>query len=525
MDKKIRNGALIFLLAGMLSLSIAGSRATADSIHDLYMGDAWKDPSSWNNNSVPGASDTAELRVLIHLGQYVSPSDHTIIPQDQSVGSLNMVSPHAIPYNYRAGVVMNGKTLTINNGGIWEEASFEGFYGAGSVDAYGTMTLIDHAGLGSDTRHRLNNGTVYNNYGTIEHQGTGHFQLGSGGGTLNNYGTYDLQTDAGIIASGYGETTNNYGLLKKTAGTYSEVTTIFNNQGTVEADSGTLYLNTAPHVTGNTLSGGKWVANSGATLKIATPDAYSNKIETNTAEVVLSGAGSRFGLTTGTGEVVTDIDHSLKNNQGSFTIKNGRNFTTPGDFVNSGTLTIGNGSTFTVADGYSFDLAATGIINGTGTFGGNLTNTGTVSPGNSPGILTVDGDYTQSPEGLLEIEIAGLTDYDVLDVSGSAFLGGSLAVDFLGGFVPETGDIFDILWADSIEGAFSVSAGFENLFSIAYDAFDNQSNRYCVRLEYIFDNGSNQSAVPEPATMILFGIGLIGIAGISRKKPDLQLPF
>src|SRR5204863_300485 len=67
------------------------------------------------------------------------------------------------------------------------------------------------------------------------------------------------------------------------------------------------------------------------------------------------------------------------------------------------------------ADGTTLLLNATGALDvtngatlkGTGSFTGNVGNAGTVSPGNSPGIVTINGNYTQSSPGILNIEIAG----------------------------------------------------------------------------------------------------------------------
>ena len=53
------------------------------------------------------------------------------------------------------------------------------------------------------------------------------------------------------------------------------------------------------------------------------------------------------------------------------------------------------------------NLTNSGVLRGTGTYFQNVTNNGTVAPGASPGILTIDGDYTQSPAGTLEIEVGG----------------------------------------------------------------------------------------------------------------------
>ena len=86
------------------------------------------------------------------------------------------------------------------------------------------------------------------------------------------------------------------------------------------------------------------------------------------------------------------------------------------------------------------NVANAGTLSGTGRVNGVLTNTGTLSPGNSPGIFTVNGAYSQGATGTLAVEItpsavAG-TGYDQLLVTGTpgtAALGGTLAVTMANG--------------------------------------------------------------------------------------------
>lgn len=91
--------------------------------------------------------------------------------------------------------------------------------------------------------------------------------------------------------------------------------------------------------------------------------------------------------------------------------------------------------------------AAAGVVGGSGTIGGNLTNSGaTVAPGNSPGKLTVDGNYSQTA-GSLEIEINGIDagqTHDVLSVSGVLTISGG-SLDVVTSFLTSPGDTFDVL--------------------------------------------------------------------------------
>lgn len=85
----------------------------------------------------------------------------------------------------------------------------------------------------------------------------------------------------------------------------------------------------------------------------------------------------------------------------------------------------------------------------TGFITGNVINMGGfVEPGCSPGKLTIDGNYIQETEGTLEIEVGGYQpeqEYDILEVTGDATLDGILQLDFINGFAPKKGDVFEFL--------------------------------------------------------------------------------
>lgn len=100
-------------------------------------------------------------------------------------------------------------------------------------------------------------------------------------------------------------------------------------------------------------------------------------------------------------------------------------------------------------------LVNAGILGGTGTVA-QLTNTsGIVSPGNSIGTLTISGNFTQSADGALVIEIDDDGTSDLLKVGGSATLDGSLIIVPLEGTYT-TGQSFTILTADSgVSGSFT----------------------------------------------------------------------
>ena len=86
---------------------------------------------------------------------------------------------------------------------------------------------------------------------------------------------------------------------------------------------------------------------------------------------------------------------------------------------------------------------------------------GLLSPGDSPGTFTVDGDYDQGIDATMEIELAGLVpgdEHDVVVVTGDAELGGTLQILLLDGFEPQVGDTFEVMTLASRTGEFDTVA-------------------------------------------------------------------
>jgi hypothetical protein len=149
-----------------------------------------------------------------------------------------------------------------------------------------------------------------------------------------------------------------------------------------------------------------------------------------------------------------------------------------------------------------------GVLGGTGTFSMHralLTDGVRIAPGNSPGLLSFTGTLQFDPLGALQIEIGGLapgSGHDRVNVAGNALLGGALELSLWGGFAPTAADVFTILSASSVGGAFSnVVNGHVNF---AGGSFDVQVGASDVKLLHF-----TAAAVPEPGSALLLLVGLL----------------
>jgi T5SS/PEP-CTERM-associated repeat protein len=104
--------------------------------------------------------------------------------------------------------------------------------------------------------------------------------------------------------------------------------------------------------------------------------------------------------------------------------------------------------TLEIGAGQALTNNESGVLQGQGIIDGNVVNRGTVQPGNSTGVLTIAGDYTQESAGKIVVEVAGTiagSGYDQLAVGGEITLDGVVEVIFGEQFVPQVGNRFEII--------------------------------------------------------------------------------
>jgi hypothetical protein len=187
---------------------------------------------------------------------------------------------------------------------------------------------------------------------------------------------------------------------------------------------------------------------------------------------------------------------------GSYTTSSGSEYSVVGTgskWSLTGDLTV-DGSVPTllsISDGgiisaTSLFVGIRGVVQGDSKIIADVRSNGTVSPGISPGTLTIDGNYLQDSDGTLLIELGGTTPgthFDSLQITGGANLDGTLDVSLIDGFVPGPGDSFIILNAaagivDTFATEILPAVGGGLLLEVEYGAEDVVLNTVGVLGDY-----------------------------------------
>jgi len=346
-------------------------------------------------------------------------------------------------------------------------------------------------------------------------------KAGSGTQTLNGTLNYD------------GTTTVNGGTLElpdgdwRTGGLYSggngaSGTIIVGAGATLSTSAGVTGLQNGLVLNGGTVSSRglthsnyrNLLLESDITAGGAATSTISSEISLRGSRSIEVGNGSTLNITGGIANDGFDGGSQGITKTGAGTLGlSGNNTYTGTTTVSSGTLIVnGNISTSVTT------VQSGATLGGAGTVGSVTVNSGAfINPGNSPGILTVDGDYTQA--GTLNIEINGFiagSQHDQVNVDrvsgdGSVFLSGSLVTAFSGGSYVNGNLLFILLndGSDTINGTFAGLA--QDSIVTNYGGFDWKISYTADSTGNSFTGGNDVAlmAVPEPTAALLGGLGLL----------------
>ena len=325
-----------------------------------------------------------------------------------------------------------------------------------------------------------------------------------------------------------GNITGSGRLIKEGAGTL-ELTGTNTYTGTTTVNAGTLLL--ASNGAGNSTSSIS-VNNAGTTLAVN----YGGGSDYTQVQVGTLLAKTTFGATT------TALAFDTTNGNGTYSnaltmaagltklgantlTLNGTNTYTGVTTVSAGTLLV-NGSTSASS---AVNVSSGATLGGSGTVAGvvSINNGGTISPGNSPGTLTVGSLLLNSTSSTVfevnGVAVAG-SDYDkiVVNTSGGLTLNGTFTIAF-GNIseLPNSTDINLFQYTGSHTGDFSLltSSGFYASSGWAWNPLDETfSMSYNGQTLTFSELTGNLNVVPEPATWMLLALSLTTVV-VLRRRP------
>lgn len=345
----------------------------------------------------------------------------------------------------------------------------------------------------------------------------------------NTTGTVTFKTDGSITPydASFGSGTTNFNVVLDSAGATTVTHGLSTGTNTNGVGRGNLNISLGGAVTSGTLqldtfnmgagsTGSNTVVNPGAGVTVIIGS--SEKANNNVSQTLeLSGVGTGHQVTgaIANGAALTGGATSIsvvKSGSSTWTLS-GTNTYTGTTSVTAGKLVV-NGSISTSVT----TVSGTGTLGGSGSVGSiTVASGGTLSPGNSPGILNT-GNVDLQSGSTLAIELNGDTagtGYDQLNVTGTVALAGTLDLSL--GYAPVENTMFFIInndGTDAVTGTFSGLA--DN------DWFQDGSQWF--KIGYSGDAGTNSftggndvvlMAVPEPGATLL---GSLGVLALLRRR-------
>ena len=309
----------------------------------------------------------------------------------------------------------------------------------GTVVVTGPNSILRvNSGITLGTTPTVNSGGTVDNFGNITAGVVS--EIGPGNVINETGGQLTNQDGDAILFTGGGKVTNDAGGV--ISGTGGLAIAISGGPGTL--------------INSGAINGSVTLGNSVNTVQLFTGSKITGDLNLGSnagSDLILDGSGAQTISQAVTG-TITNTGSLTKQGSGTWTIDTLLNAPV-GTNVTAGALLVEG----TLASAQTV-VNPGALLGGHGTIEGNLVNNGTVGQGNSPGTLTVTGNYTQGAGGLLRIGVGGLASgqHDLLAVGGSAAVAGTLQFIRLGNFNLQPGDQVTFLTAkNGITGTFAPS--------------------------------------------------------------------
>ena len=358
-----------------------------------------------NVQMIDGAGSDGDLRNLVGgtINRTTTTGQADLVLSFDNDGVLNVQS----------GTLLLGGDANDGTGGATSNGDYN--VGAGAVMAFGGAT---HAlGAGASV---VGAGTVKLEGGTLSPAAGANYAPGStllSGGVVSLAGpgtTGSITTDPEGGGRAGGGT-----LTVGGASTLSAATFVTFSGGGTTVFQGTLTTPGTVRVLGSTTIRLEGTTNCSGAFWSLGESAQPDAVVENAGTLNMTGCTGIFSGGGSQGVVRNLAGAALNRTSGSDTVNVSR-------LENAGTVNLGSGTLFStnytqtggttaLASGTTLQSTSTallqgGTLRGTGTVDVSVANTGgTIAPGASPGVLTIDGDYTQGAGGTLQTEIAGTT--------------------------------------------------------------------------------------------------------------------
>ena len=308
-----------------------------------------------------------------------------------------------------------------------------------AANTYSGGTTVEAGTLQISTMENLGSGAVMLNGGTLAVTETIATNRAMSVGTNN--GTLDVASGKALTVSGVVAGAGN---LSKTSAGRLVLSGANTHSGGTTVEAGVLQV-----AANNNLGTGALTLNGGTlatTASFASDRALAVGASSGTLEVASGTSLTVSGVVSGAGAL-------NKTSAGSL-ILSGANTHTGTLGVNQGTLVL-NGSTASSVTNVSAGAALTG----SGSTAGAVALSGTARPGNSPGTLSVGGDFAMAAGSVLETEIDGRTysaaggagTYDRIALTGAnaVFTPAGTLIPILRGISPPANDNFSPIVGDT----------------------------------------------------------------------------